>query len=116
MISVESILNSPKPQQSDNLTIYQQQPSSSLSASVKIEKDDQSSSSKSYLSITPIIKKQKNDDNYFLEYKEKVVEIMQALDNVTNYELSQANNSNLPPEYYLLKRNYDVLYSLFNVC
>ena len=108
MISVESILNSPKSQRADNLNHNQQQTPSGPPVSIRLGRDERPKAN-------PSTTKKHIADNYFLEYNDKVKEIMQALDNVTNYELSQANKTNLPAEYYLLKRNYDVLYSLFKV-
>ena len=60
---------------------------------------------------TPVV----NKDSYYLDYNQKVKETMSVIDNFMVSEIETLKKEKLPPEYYLLRKNFDILYRVFKV-
>jgi len=53
-------------------------------------------------------------DTYFIEYKKRANEISRLMDDFLNKQ-SSIRRGNLPGEFYLLQKNFELLYGLFKV-
>lgn len=56
-----------------------------------------------------------NKDTYYIDYKTKAQDVAQIMDSFVLKEGSSAKKTSLPGEYYVLKKNFDLLYDLFKV-
>lgn len=56
-----------------------------------------------------------NRDSYYVDYNQKVKEVMGVLDDFMVSEINTLKKEKLPAEYYLLRRNFDILYRIFKV-
>lgn len=56
-----------------------------------------------------------NRDSYYVDYNQKVKETMGILDDFMVSEINTLKKEKLPAEYYLLRRNFDILYRIFKV-
>ena len=54
-------------------------------------------------------------DTYYTDYKRKTREIVSIMDTFLSKEANLAKKVHLPGEYYVLKKNFDLLLSTFKV-
>jgi len=54
-------------------------------------------------------------DTYFVEYKKRANEIARIMDEFLSKQNISSRRSNLPGEFYLLQKNFELLYGLFKV-
>lgn len=54
-------------------------------------------------------------DTYYTDYKHKTREIVNIMNNFLSKEAIAAKKVNLPGDYYVLKKNFDLLFSIFKV-
>jgi len=56
-----------------------------------------------------------NKDNYYADYQQRARDLMKVIDNFMVAEIHTLKKDNLPGEYYVLRKHFDMLYRLFKV-
>jgi hypothetical protein len=59
--------------------------------------------------------RQLDRESYYADYHQRAKDLIRLIENFMAAEISTLKRDNLPGEYYVLRKNFDILYRLFKV-